>query len=206
MLHTLKTNILFSFLLGALYKQPVNQLMFHMEKTYGTVSRLPSLFGRPPMVFTFDPVISEQIYRDEGAWPVRRGLDTFEYYRKKVRPDLFKDISGLVSDNGEAWYKLRSKVNPVMLPTRTVMSYVKPVDEVARDFVHKIGLMRDGNNEMPSDFGTELGAWAFESIGVIALDRRLGAMAVQREPEIDQMITVLMCNNCLVIIFNPNNI
>lgn len=179
-----------SCLLGVLYKQNIRQMMFHMEKTYGSICRLPSLFGRSPMVFTFDPVLSEQIYRDEGTWPLRRGVDTFDYYRRKVRPDVFKNIGGLISDNGEAWYKLRTKVNPVMLPTHTVMAYVKPVDAVARDFVHNIGLLRDANNEMPASFGTELGAWAFESIGVIALDRRLGALAVRKDPDTERMIQV----------------
>lgn len=146
------------------------------------------------MVFTFDPALYEQIFREEGIWPIRRGVDTFDYYRKKVRPDVFKDLGGLISDQGETWHKLRTKVNPVMLQTRTVKSYVQPVDAVARDFVHKIGLMRDENNEMPSNFGTELGGWSFESIGVIALDRRLGALEFKRDPETEKMIQVFILN------------
>lgn len=162
-----------------------------MNDTYGNVCRLPAMFGRPTMVFTFDPILSQKVYSIEGVWPNRRGTDTFDYYRRNVRPEVFKDIGGLVSDQGESWYKLRSKVNPVMMQPRTVKSYLDAVDEVTREFVQKIGLLRDKNDEMPANFSTEMGAWALESIGVIALDRRLGAIAFKREPEVLQLIEVI---------------
>lgn len=161
-----------------------------MNDTYGTVCRIPAMLGRPAMVFTFDPIINQKIYKAEGVWPNRRGMDTYEYYRKMVRPDIFKDVGGLVSDQGESWYNLRTKVNPIMMTPRTVKSYMNSVDVVARDFVEKIGMLRDKNDEMPADFVKEIGAWSLESIGVIALDRRLGAMAIEREPEVEQLILV----------------
>lgn len=142
------------------------------------------------MVFTFDPDHFEKVFRTEGLWPVRRGIDTFEYYRKKVRPEVFKDMGGLVSDQGETWLKMRSAVNPVMMHPKIVKSYIEPVDMVARDFVKKIRLMRDAKDEMPDDFGNELNLWALESIGVIALDQRLGVLAFERNPDTEQIIKV----------------
>lgn len=99
-----------------------------MNEKYGKVCRIPAMFGRPPMVFTFDPILSQKIYSADGAWPFRRGVETFDYYRTKVRPEVFNDMGGLVSDQGETWYKLRTKVNPVMMQPRTVKSYIDPVD------------------------------------------------------------------------------
>lgn len=159
-----------------------------MYEQYGTLSRFPPMLGRPPSVFTFDPKLSQQVYRNEGVWPLRRGLDTFVHYREKLRPDVFKGMGGLVSDQGEKWHKMRSKVNPVMMQPRTVSSYTDPVDEVSREFVAKIGKLLDENNELPADFATDMGAWALESIGVIALDRRLGAISFKKEPEVEKLI------------------
>lgn len=165
-------------------------MMYHLHGKYGTICRVPAMFGKPPMVFTFDPVLSQQIYRTEGTWPSRRSIETYDYYRKNVRPEVFKDGGGLVSDQGEPWYNLRTKVNPVMMQPRTVKSYIDPVDAVTREFVAKIATMRDHNDETPAHFDTDIGAWALESIGVIALDRRLGAMDANRQPEVEQLIQV----------------
>lgn len=43
-------------------------------------------------------VIRSQVFRTEGQWPVRTGNETFQYYREKVRPDVFKETGGLVSE------------------------------------------------------------------------------------------------------------
>lgn len=139
---------------------------------------------------SFDPDTFETIFRTEGAWPTRRGFDVFAYYRRNVRPEVFKGYVGLLSDQGETWGKMRTAVNPAMMQPRVIKSYVKPVDEVAQEFVDKMRRMQDGNGEMPDDFGQELNQWALESIGLIALDQRLGVMADVRPPEGEQLIKV----------------
>lgn len=148
------------------------------------------------MLFSFNPANYEKIFRTEGAWPVRRGLHSFEYYRKKVRPEVFKDMGGLVSDQGETWFNMRMAVNPVMMQPKIVKAYIAPVDEVARDFVNKIKIMRNADNEMPDDFGNELNQWALESIGVIALDQRLGVMSFEKNSETEAIIKV--CSKTLL--------
>jgi len=37
-------------------------------------------------------------------------------------------------------------------------------------------MLLDENNETPANFGHEINKWALESIGVIALDTRLGIL------------------------------
>lgn len=55
--------------------------------------------------------------------------------------------------------------------------YVEKVDQVACEFLDKIKRIRNNETmEMPSNFGHELNCWALESIGVIALDQRLGVL------------------------------
>lgn len=63
-----------------------------------------------------------------------------------------------------------------MLQPKTVKTYIKPVDEVARDFIERIKSIRDGKDEMPADFQNEMNKWALETVGVIALDTRLGVL------------------------------
>lgn len=138
--------------------------------------KLPGTFGRQDIIFTFDAKDFEKIYRTEGIWPQRRGLETFTHYRTKIRPDVFKDMGGLINEEGQAWATLRSKVNPVMLQPKTVKYYIPQVDEIVCEFLELTKTTRDDNNELPATFGDELNKWALESMGVIALDHRLGVL------------------------------
>lgn len=148
-----------------------------MRSEFGDIVRIPGLLGRADTLITFKPTIFEKVFRTESVYPRRRGLETFIHYRKHIRPEVFGDTGGLLSEHGEKWLDVRSKVNPVMLQPRTVKMYIDKVDDVVSDFIDKMRLMRDSEtNEMPSNFGHELNRWALESIGVIALDERLGVL------------------------------
>lgn len=144
--------------------------------------------GKPTMVMSFDADHFEPVYRTEGATPFRRSLEAFCYYRQKVRPEVFNGLGGLVSDQGETWHKLRSAVSPIMLPLRVARSYVPDVDTVSRDFVRRLHRLRDENGELPATFGRELNLWAMESIGLIAMDRRLGVLDNDRDADADLLI------------------
>lgn len=178
---------------GKFSKLGVRDLHKRILVEYGPLVKFPGLFGKPTMVISYDPAHFEKVFRTEGVWPVRRGIYTFGYYRQKVRPEVFKGYAGLVSDQGETWSKMRTAVNPVMMQPRVIKSYVEPVDTVAREFVAKMRQMRDGNGEMPDDFAQELNQWSLESIGVIALEQRLGVMADVRLPETEAVIKVFNC-------------
>lgn len=148
-----------------------------MRKDFGDIVRIPGLLGRADTLITFKPSIFEKVFRTEGPYPQRRGLETFIYYRKRVRPEIFGDTGGLLSEHGEKWLDVRSKVNPVMLQPKIVKMYIEKVDQVASEFISKMKVIRNKEtSEMPSNFGHELNCWALESIGVIALDQRLGVM------------------------------
>ena len=161
-----------------------------IQSEYGNLVKMPGVLGKHDIVFVSDPAHVEKVFRTEGLWPVRRGMDTFEYYRKEIRPEVFKDMGGLISDQGEKWFKLRSIANPVMLQPKIVNSYIPVVDGVAQDFIKKIKLIKDEKDEMPDDFGNELNQWGLESIGTIALDQRLGVMSFEQTPESQKLIRV----------------
>lgn len=78
----------------------MNQDEFHrwIKETYGDVIKFTGMFGRRDLVITFNPADFEKIYRNEGIWPYRDGLDTLAYHRKVKRADFFGNYIGLVSE------------------------------------------------------------------------------------------------------------
>ena len=52
--------------------------------------------------------------------------------------------------------------------------------------------MRDNNNELPADFGNEINKWALETMGVIALDTRLGVLYEDNKGDAAKIIQVLI--------------
>lgn len=91
---------------------------FSYYETYGDISVLRGLPGKAPMVLVYDAddiekvwrpksnlispqrtnyLNSSQIYRNEGPWPVRDAVAAMVYFRKKVRPDIFK-TAGLIAE------------------------------------------------------------------------------------------------------------
>lgn len=106
------------------------------QQDFGDLVRFPGILGRKDTVMTFLPDDFEKVFRTEGPWPNRRGLASFVHYRKEVRPEVFKGLGGLVSEQGENWQKFRSIVNPVLLQPKTVRSYVGKLDEISREFMN----------------------------------------------------------------------
>lgn len=88
-----------------------------------------------------------------------RGISTFDHYRKNLRPDVFKDMGGLLSEQGETWGKMRTIVNPIMLKPATANAYIPVIDTIAREFIDRIKTLRDDKQEMPANFGYELNKW-----------------------------------------------
>lgn len=161
-----------------------------LYETYGTLIRFPNIFGRNDLIFTYDPNDFEVVFRNEGVWPYRRAFSAFEYFRKAVRPEVYKKIGGLVNDQGEAWGHMRSIVNPIMLKPDSVKAYIPLIDDVTKDFIVKMKAIRDENQEMPTYFGDELSKWSLESIAVIALEHRLGVITNDNDPESRKIIKV----------------
>lgn len=167
---------------GEYHNLPIEEMHRALRRKFGDVVKIPGILGRNDMLLTFDPVIFETVFRTEGPFPVRRGLETFIYYRKKVRPDVFRDTGGLLSESGQSWLDVRSKVNPVMLQPKAVKMYIEKTDQVAQEFVERIKELRDPQTlEMPNTFGHDIKCWSLESIGVIALDDSLGTMKGETE-------------------------
>lgn len=75
-----------------------------------------------------------------------------------------------------------------MLQPKTVKTYITPVDEVVVDFIKRIKSIRDESNEVPADFQNEMNKWALETVGVLALDTRLGVLGHLEKDSDAQML------------------
>ncbi|XP_050079175.1 cytochrome P450 CYP12A2-like [Anopheles maculipalpis] len=159
-----------------------------MWEDFGDIVRFRGMFGKNDVIMTYSPRDIEKVFRTEGQWPIRRGFDSFAYYRQKIRPDVFSETGGLVSEHGEKWQQVRTIVNPVMMQPKTIKLYIDQVDEIAREFMTLVAEMRDSKNELPADFDQWLNRWALETMGVLALDTRFGVLKSDQSQEARQII------------------
>uniref|UniRef100_A0A8D8DJQ9 Cytochrome P450 CYP12A2 n=4 Tax=Culex pipiens TaxID=7175 RepID=A0A8D8DJQ9_CULPI len=75
-----------------------------------------------------------------------------------------------------------------MLQPKTIRLYVDKLDEVAQEFMGVIREIRDEKNELPADFNQWLNRWALETMGVLALDTRLGVLDKEMSTEISNIV------------------
>ncbi|GLH07258.1 Putative cytochrome P450 301a1, mitochondrial [Gryllus bimaculatus] len=147
-----------------------------IRKEYGDMVRVSNMVVRRDMIFVFDPEIAEKVFRNEGVWPIREGLESMKYYRSVLRKDKYEGAHGLVTSQGKEWHDFRSKVNQPMMQPKSANRYSSAVNDVAEDFINRMRELRDENKELPADFIHELYKWALESIALVALDTRLGCL------------------------------
>jgi cytochrome P450 family 12 len=92
---------------GKFHQKNMLDVQKMLRKELGTIHRMPGVFGQAPTVMTFDADDIEQVHRNEGAYPYRRGRKTLKYYREKIRPDFF-DVCGLIVEWVEMKKSLKS--------------------------------------------------------------------------------------------------
>lgn len=122
---------------GRYFKKKLFEMHTLVKEEYGVLTKFPGMFGRKPILITFDQNDIEKVFRTEGIQPVRNGLDTLVYYRKEYRKEQFGGNSGLITEQGDIWADQRSKVNPIMLMPKTVKKYIPGVEDVALDFIER---------------------------------------------------------------------
>ncbi|KAK0169429.1 hypothetical protein PV327_011572, partial [Microctonus hyperodae] len=64
--------------------------------TYGEITRLSGLIGRPDLLFVYDADEIEKLYRQEGPTPFRPSMPCLVHYKSVVRKQFFGDLGGVV--------------------------------------------------------------------------------------------------------------
>ncbi|XP_017105832.2 probable cytochrome P450 12d1 proximal, mitochondrial [Drosophila bipectinata] len=167
---------------GEFYNASVTEYASMMRKRYGDVYIMPGMFGRKDWVTTFNTKDIEMVFRNEGIWPRRDGLESIVYFRRHVRPDVYGEVQGLVASQGEDWGKLRSAVNPIFMQPRGLRMYYEPLSNINNEFIERIKEIRDSKTlEVPEDFYGEISRLAFESLALVGFDRQMGLIRKNRE-------------------------
>ncbi|CAL1679137.1 unnamed protein product [Lasius platythorax] len=159
-----------------------------LHNRYGDIVKLDSVMNHRACIFLFSSELCEKMYRVEGVWPMRIGMESLHYYRIN-REQIYDKQYGLATSQGKVWHDFRSKVNPHMMQPRAIKAHVTQIGDISNEFVEKMRALRDPTTlELPNNFRNELYKWALESICSIALDCRLGCLksnlAADSEPQI----------------------
>ncbi|XP_030572608.1 probable cytochrome P450 12d1 distal, mitochondrial [Drosophila novamexicana] len=167
---------------GEFYDSSFLDFAITMRKRYGDLFIIPGFFGRPDFLAALNAKDIETVFRNEGIWPQREGLDSLVYFREKVRPEVFGELKGLIAAQNEGWGKFRSAVNPVFMQPRGLKMYYEPLSNINNEFIERIKEIRDPHTlEVPADFDQEISRLVFESIALIAFNRQMGIIRKNRD-------------------------
>ncbi|XP_042881582.1 probable cytochrome P450 49a1 [Penaeus japonicus] len=163
-----------------LLSKDFDKKMYHRHYTalhakYGPTFRIivPSM---NPIVAMTNPDDCERLLRFTMHNPLRMPMSSLKAVREETVDDFFEKKTGLLIENGDEWWRVRSKVQTPMMKPKLVGTYLQQMDEVSIDFTDRIAELQAEHGEMPSNFQFELYKWALESVGLVALNRRLGCL------------------------------
>ncbi|XP_069193295.1 probable cytochrome P450 49a1 isoform X1 [Procambarus clarkii] len=165
-----------SMLLDKSFKSTKIHLYFKkMTEMYGPIFKFSQPFN-PPTVFVVRPDDTEAVVRATMDNPIRDGFTSFQKIRKEAADNYFENKTGLLTENGEEWWRVRSRVQTPMLRVKELLHYLPLMDQITMEFMDRIASLQSQFGEMPSDFQNELYKWALESVSSVALNRRLGCL------------------------------
>ncbi|KAM3965961.1 putative cytochrome P450 49a1-like [Aphomia sociella] len=186
--------------IGGYSVEHVDKVCLSLREQYGNCVKMAGLLGRPDMLFVFDAGEVERVFRGEDMAPHRPSMPSLNYYKHKLRKDFFgaeENCAGVIAVHGDAWSAFRTKVSRVALSAGAAAQYTVPVAQVADAFVNRIREIRNEQQETPDNFLNEVHKWSLESLGLIALDTRLGCFEACEGSEsqrlIDAVNTFFLC-------------
>ncbi|RXG58229.1 putative cytochrome P450 49a1 [Armadillidium vulgare] len=165
----------------AFESKEANNLFRDLKKVYGPTFKI-KLAGEPDIVSISNPEDIEKLYRITMNEPVRKGFESVKKIRHEAVDNFFEKKSGILSENYEEWHRVRSKLQTPLMRPKNILRYLEEMDNVSRDFTNRIAELQTKHGEMPKNFLQEIYKWALESIGTVALNRRLGCL----EPNISK--------------------
>uniref|UniRef100_G3N612 Cytochrome P450, family 27, subfamily B, polypeptide 1 n=1 Tax=Gasterosteus aculeatus aculeatus TaxID=481459 RepID=G3N612_GASAC len=113
----------------------LHELQVEGVQRYGPMWK--ASFGPILTVHVADPVLIEQVLRQEGQHPMRSDLSSWKDYRK-----LRDHHYGLLTAEGEEWQSVRSLLGKHMLRPKAVEAYDKTLNAVVSDLIAKLRLCR----------------------------------------------------------------
>ncbi|XP_037784537.1 uncharacterized protein LOC119580457 [Penaeus monodon] len=162
--------------------------------TYGPTFRV-IVPGIGPMVLTTNPDDCEKLLRVTMHNPLRTPMASLKAMRDRAIDDFFEKKGGILVENGDEWWRVRSRVQTPMMKPKVVGTYLQQMDQVSVEFMDRIAELQAEHGEMPSDFQFELYKWALESVGLVALNRRLGCLNPSIHEDSDALRLIEIVND-----------
>ncbi|XP_073836139.1 probable cytochrome P450 12c1, mitochondrial [Musca autumnalis] len=165
---------------GEFHGKPFDAVMRICRQRYGDIYLLPGMFGLPTNLVTFNLSDHEKVFRTEGSYPARPGLEAVTHYRLSRKNSMYTDEYLGVAGSGENWGKFRHMVNPVIMQHKNTKLYIEPLQKINAEFIERIRQQRDPQTlEVPSNFIYDINRLSMESVAHIALDKRMGLLQNQ---------------------------
>lgn len=155
---------------GPLHGMSFEQKTARMEELYGPIINEHVIFNFH-LVHVFKPEDMETVYRSEGTRPKRDSFRMLNKYNQMYN----NGVQGIITSQGEDWYRLRSKAQVKMMKPKSATAYLDMHNGVADDFVSAISRMRNKDGVV-EEILPELYKFAMEGIGCVCFNRRLGAL------------------------------
>ncbi|XP_042236916.1 probable cytochrome P450 301a1, mitochondrial [Homarus americanus] len=144
--------------------------------------------GQPVLVLISRPEDAEKILKLTQDNPVRNEMEALKMARY-INP-FYEKKAGIVTENGEEWWRVRSKVQAPVLKPKNVHNYLKDVDQVTLDFLDRISTLRNSEGEVTVDFLEELNKWSLECICLVALNQRVGCFDPNLSPDSEPTLII----------------
>ncbi|ALC40607.1 Cyp49a1 [Drosophila busckii] len=181
----------FAPLIGMYKISELDKIMHELHVNYGKMAKVGGLIGHPDLLFVFDGDEIRNIFKKEEAMPHRPSMPSLRHYKGELRRDFFGDVAGLIGVHGPKWEAFRQEVQQILLQPQTAKKYIKPLNDIASEFMLRIEEMRNEQQQLPDNFLHELYKWALESVGRVSLDTRLGCLKPEGSAEAQQIIEAI---------------
>jgi len=127
-----------------------------------------SIFDQKQL-FLFNPDHIKEVFKADGAQPVRSVLEPLVKLHKKVNIK-----SALINSQNERWRQLRSASNPIIARPQTIKSYLPMHNTIASELINVIkSKIVEKNFTIIDKFQIYLKMLCLEYISEIAFDKRL---------------------------------
>lgn len=184
-----------------------------LREEFGPIFR-KDMPGHPNMIFITDPADAQKMYHSTMYNPIRPGMQSLKKIRgpggADGKTDTYQDVflgkAGILAEQGEEWWRVRRQVQKPITNSEIVGRYLPRMNEVAEAFILRIRSIRDGNNEVPGTFKRETYKWALESLGTIALERRLGILDPNQEEESPSSRLICLVEQLLEALHETENV
>ncbi|XP_033110001.1 cytochrome P450 27C1-like [Anneissia japonica] len=159
----------FYLLNGGLGNIFMNQIAF--SRKYGPIWK--ESMGTLRIVNLSDPVLIEEMYRNDNKYPTRIDMKPWKEYR-----DFKNKENALITLEGKNWHRIRRVISKLLLPPLQVHSYQDTVNDVITDMVSRLRFIRDKTNQNSRipDITNELYKWSMETVFMLLFETRMGCL------------------------------